>query len=145
MSIYSDALTALQRVLAHGGDLTGPEKRNMIAVVRGAGSAGTAAATSDAAVQANLIQATTTAVDVTALKSAVDAQFDILDAIADGGPCAAAIATASTALRALATTTNTDSITSQLSGVTAAAASTAALAAAPDATLIANPIMDGDG
>ncbi len=159
MTIYSTALADLQACMAHGGELTHAQKRNLLACIRGGSTAGTAAATSDAAVQAWKLLHDTFAVDATAAAglsttqaAALVTQFAILDAFTGASSAAdivAAIAVAKTALYTPGATlntavqlTNTDSIPSALAAATAATASTAALAAAPT-VLTANAVMDG--
>ncbi len=146
MSIYSDALAALQRAGAHGGDLTHTEKRNLLAVVRASAAGGDLAGISDAAVQQSKTDTTTFGVDATTNAGLVDVQFDILDAfdaMSNIADVIAAIATASSVLRASAVLVNGDGVTAVLSANDASTASTAALAAAGDATLVVNDIMDG--
>ncbi len=148
MSIYTDALDALQRIGLHGGTLTPLEHKALLAVVRATGTAGTSAAASDAQVQSACTDARNMCVDATTNDGLVDAQFDILDAF-DGsstiGDVITAIATASGLLRASATNLGgTVGVAVYTACGTAKTLSTAALADVPDpATLPLNPVIDG--
>lgn len=150
MSIYSDGLTALQRVGLHGGDLTHTEKRNLLACIRAGAATGSAAlATADTAVQlAQVSLAASDALSVTQA-AAIVTQWALIDAaVADVGVDKAAladvIATAKTALYTPGATVGTAVHASKVLLDTAGTLSTAAVAAVPAAvTLVSNPIIDG--
>lgn len=150
MSIYSDALTALQRALCHGGELTFIEKENLLACIRaGAASGSAAVATANTDIQAAKTSlAASDALTVTQAAAMVT-QWGLVDVlVAAGAPGYAALVTGLAVMKTATLTPGATAATavhaSKLLVDTAGTSSTAAVAAVPAAaTLIVNPVMDG--